>query len=231
VAAPDQSLGFVTDATLPAPIPDMPLIDQAGRRTTLAALRGHVVVLADFLTLCEDICPFTSANLVQAAASLQRSDPASAVDFVEITLDPLRDTPERIHKYAALFPGAPSNWRVFTGAPKDLDELWRALGVYHERTYDTREAGTDWLTHRRLAYDVAHTDAILFLDQHLHERFVISAGPRTSRSGVPDLLYGTLDALGRKDLTKPPADAWSSADALQILSWLLNNPRIASPGP
>src|SRR5438067_11702270 len=45
---------------LDRPLPKLPLRDEAGRRTSLAAFRGSVVVLAPFLTLCHEVCPLTT---------------------------------------------------------------------------------------------------------------------------------------------------------------------------
>ena len=49
---------------MPAGIADLPLTTDTGRPTSLGAWRGQVVVLADFLTLCQETCPLTTGNLL-----------------------------------------------------------------------------------------------------------------------------------------------------------------------
>jgi hypothetical protein len=61
---PSAYLGTVLDRPVPGSVADLPLITDAGQPTTLAAFRGQVVVLADFLTLCQETCPLTAGNLL-----------------------------------------------------------------------------------------------------------------------------------------------------------------------
>jgi len=52
---------------LPPDIANTPLVDETGRTTNLAAFKGKIVVLTDFMTLCQEVCPITTAVLNQAA--------------------------------------------------------------------------------------------------------------------------------------------------------------------
>src|SRR6185437_5365676 len=61
---PSAYLGTVADKPVPTGIADLPLTTDAGRPTSLGAWRGQVVVLADFLTLCQETCPLTTGNLL-----------------------------------------------------------------------------------------------------------------------------------------------------------------------
>jgi protein SCO1/2 len=57
VKPPPDSFGSVVDIGVPAAIQNLPLTKPDGSTTTLAAYKGKTVMIADFLTLCTDICP------------------------------------------------------------------------------------------------------------------------------------------------------------------------------
>ncbi|MBX9849169.1 MAG: SCO family protein [Rhodocyclaceae bacterium] len=77
------------------------LTDAAGKPTTLADFKGKVVVLFFGFTQCPDICPTT---LSTSAAALKLLGPdAEKVQVLFVTLDPARDTPAVLAKYAPAF--------------------------------------------------------------------------------------------------------------------------------
>ena len=61
---PSAYLGTVVDTPVPASVADLPLTTDTGQATSLAAWHGQVVVLTDFLTLCQETCPLTTGNLL-----------------------------------------------------------------------------------------------------------------------------------------------------------------------
>ena len=62
--------GTTIDRAIPASVLDLPFVDATGEPVTLASLRGRTVVVADFLTTCQEICPMTSVNLRDLADAL-----------------------------------------------------------------------------------------------------------------------------------------------------------------
>ncbi len=93
-------------------VPDFSLIERSGRRVDAAELRGMVWV-ADFIyTRCTDTCPVQSAQM----AGLQAAFSAEP-DFrlVSITVDPLRDRPEVLARYAERFRADAARWLFLTG--------------------------------------------------------------------------------------------------------------------
>src|SRR6202040_1345266 len=99
---PSAYLGTVVDTPVPASVADLPLTTDAGQVTSLAALHGQVVVLADFLTLCQETCPLTTGNLLMMDRAVTAAGLARRVRFAELTVDPTRDTPSRLRAYRTL---------------------------------------------------------------------------------------------------------------------------------
>ena len=73
----------------------------AARQFHLAGQRGRVVLLFFGFTSCPDVCPTTLSDFKQVRQRLGKD--ADRVSFVFITVDPDRDTPERMAKYASGF--------------------------------------------------------------------------------------------------------------------------------
>lgn len=219
-APPPASVGARVDRPVPAAIQRLALTTSTGARTSLAALHGKFVVLTDFLTLCGEVCPMTSANMNQMARAVSHDGLAGKVVFVEVTVDPQRDTPARLAAYRALYPAA-AGWVLARMAPGDLATFCHFFGIAYMRTKESSPPDLDWLTHKPLGYDVAHQDALVYLDARGHERFVMLGPPNAGRVAPPSTLASFLDAQGRSALAKPPPFSWTVAQGLRAVSWLL----------
>src|SRR5579863_7001935 len=86
--APAASSGTVESRAIPSQISALALTDQRGQSVSLSAFRGRTVMLVPFLTLCSDICPMTSGNLLQVEHSLRAAHLADEVQIVELSVDP-----------------------------------------------------------------------------------------------------------------------------------------------
>lgn len=72
-----------------------------GRAVRAADYRGKLVLLFFGYTNCPDVCPLTMANLAEV---LDRLGPAAeGVRLLFVTVDPERDTPPVLARYAAAF--------------------------------------------------------------------------------------------------------------------------------
>jgi protein SCO1/2 len=220
---PSAYLGTVMNRTVPASIASLPLTTDSGQQTSLAAWHGQVVVLADFMTLCQETCPMTTGNLLQMDRAVTAAGLGHRVRFAELTVDPGRDTPSRLRAYRQLT-GAPANWLLLTARPSVIAQIWRYLGVWYQRVGEGSPPGTDWLTGRPLTYDVDHEDAVLYLDAAGRVRFVIQGGPNATGSPVPPALRRFLSTKGRADLSHPDVSTWTARDALAPIAWLARRP-------
>ena len=72
-----------------------------GSRFQISEMRGKVVILFFGYTSCPDVCPTTLAEFKQAMDQL--GSDASQVQVVFVTVDPNRDTPQRVQEYVDHF--------------------------------------------------------------------------------------------------------------------------------
>jgi protein SCO1 len=220
---PSAYLGTVLDKPVPASVADLPLATDSGQVTSLAALHGQVVVLADFLTLCQETCPLTTGNLLMMDRAVTAAGLARRVRFVELTVDPGRDTPSRLRAYRTLV-GAPPNWSLLTGSPAVIERIWRYFGVWYQQVAEDKPPGADWLTGKPLTYDVSHQDALFYLDARGEERFGVVGSPNATGAPIPPALRRFLSTQGRRNLSHPDPSTWTAAEALSPVAWLTGRP-------
>lgn len=217
---PPASEGATVNRPVSSSIENVPFTTSTGARMSLSDLRGKVVVLADFLTLCGEVCPMTSSNMNRMARTVAKDHLGSKVVFVEFTVDPGRDTPARLAAYRNLYPKA-SNWILVTTTPSNLAKFSKYFGVYYAKTKEDNPPDIDWLTGKPLTYDIAHQDAVIFLDKQGHERFLVLGNANTQGAAPPTTLDKFLDAEGKKDLKNPGPLSWTVPEGLQAVSWLV----------
>ncbi len=231
VPAPPAGTGTRLDSAVPAAIARLPLVDQDGRRTSLAAFRGKVLVVSDSMTLCQETCPLDTADLVQSAREVDAAHLGAKVEFLTITVDPTRDTTAQLAAYRRQYTPTPANWQTLTGAPADIAALWKYLGVYTKKVPEGSPPSKNWRTGQVLTYDLDHTDEVFFFDARGHERFLLDgAGHVVPGTPLPAAMRAYLDADGRQNLAHPDPDTtWTVPQALQGIGWLLQH-RIPSRG-
>jgi len=110
------------------PAPGFTLTDQRGRRATLADFRGRVVVMTFLYTQCTDVCPLLLTVMKGVEDQLADAERAH-VRFVGITVDPARDTPERLAIYARERGLDPARWSVLTGNLKEAARVAEDYGI------------------------------------------------------------------------------------------------------
>lgn len=134
------------------------LTDQNGRTVTDADFRDSLMLVFFGYASCPDVCPLTLSNMSEALYQL--GDDSESVVPVFITVDPERDTVERLHEYAARF--HPS-LVALTGTPEQIAKAAEAYHVYYKRVEAGAHHDADMHAgHMESAYDMDHT-AIIYL--------------------------------------------------------------------
>ena len=109
----------------PVAAPDFALTDQHGQPFRLSEQRGNVVILFFGYASCPDVCPTTLGMWRRVQTEL--GDDAQRVRFVFVTVDPERDTQERLREHLTIFS---PDFIGLTGTPADLEPVYQAYGVY-----------------------------------------------------------------------------------------------------
>lgn len=223
---PPASLGTSMTRRVPTSIEKLPLTDQHGTTLSLSAFTGKTVMVVPFLTLCTDICPMTTGNLLQVEQALRADKAASKVEILELSVDPGRDSPARLAAYARL---SGASWALVTETPPVLAEVAHYFGFVYQKVAEGYPPATDWWTGEPLTYDVDHSDGYALIDPDGRERFVTGAAP-AFHGRLVSKLQNFLDAEGRDHLKNPPEPSWTPADALESLAWVLHQPLPAGGG-
>lgn len=122
-----------------------------GRPFRLSDQRGKIVLMFFGFTSCPDVCPTT---LAEAKRIMERlGDETENVRFVFITVDPERDTPERLGQYVSNFHPEIIG---LTGTPEELQTMFDAYGIYAAKV-PLEDSAAD--------YTMDHTARVFLVDQ------------------------------------------------------------------
>ena len=109
----------------PIPAPSFQLTSQDRVRVGSDDFPGRVLAVFFGFTACPDVCPLTLSNLSRAFQEM--GEEGEAVQVLLITVDPERDTPERLARY--LEPFHPS-FLGLTGTEEEIREVADAFGAF-----------------------------------------------------------------------------------------------------
>jgi protein SCO1/2 len=135
----------------PRAAPDFELQGSHGSPLSLAQFRGKVVIVQFGFTLCPSVCPVTLKNVTEALRLL--GPRSSDVQLVFVTVDPQRDTPERLREYLDFFD---PRYRGVTGTEEQLEAVNQLYGVEATRAVSENE---------KLGYEMHHTSSIYLVDR------------------------------------------------------------------
>jgi protein SCO1/2 len=113
--------------------PEFTLTKQDGKRLALKDLRGKVLAITFIFASCADTCPLLTAKMAGIQDRLG-SDFGHKVFFVSITVDPERDMPEVLRRYAEGHKANPAGWAFLTGTSAEIREVAKRYGIYHKKT-------------------------------------------------------------------------------------------------
>ena len=111
-----------------------PLATEGGESFSTTNLQGPWTLMYFGFTFCPDICPATLANLAQVMKELRAINPevASKIQVVLVSVDPGRDTPEKLARYAEFFDpeflGATSNAANLKALTQQLNVAFEFVG-------------------------------------------------------------------------------------------------------
>lgn len=118
------------------PAPEFDLTTQDGNRLALENLRGKVVVVTFIFASCAHTCPLLTHKMAVVQSNLGE-DFGQRAYFVSITVDPERDAPDVLKRYAETHGAKLDGWSFVTGNPAEIREVARRYGVAYQQTSGT----------------------------------------------------------------------------------------------
>jgi protein SCO1/2 len=158
-ASAEQFKGGVFDPPRPAPAFALPA--SSGASVKLADYRGKVVVLEFGFSHCPAVCPVSLASL--AGAKQQLGARGKDVQVLFITVDPARDTPERLRSWLAQFD---PSFVGITGSEAQIGQLLKDYGISASK-FPIKDSNE---------YSMSHSSYLYFIDRQGRQRAMMPFG-------------------------------------------------------
>lgn len=123
--------------------------DQTGETFNITKLEGEVRLIAFVYTYCEHTCPVIITRIKSIMNALSE-DAKKKTIVTLVTLDPERDTVERVKDYMISKDMDDQNWQILVGAPDDVLTLSALFDVRYKPMGES---------------DIAHSNAITLVDK------------------------------------------------------------------
>ena len=156
--------------------PAIELQQADGQTFRISDQNGKVVLIFFGFTSCPDVCPTTLAELNLALDDMN-ADPED-VQVIFISVDPDRDSPEKIQEYVERFN---SSFTGLSGSLEELQPIWGEYGVFREIVPGSTA----------MDYTVNHTARVILIDPQGNMR--LSYGFQTPPEDIAhdiDILLG-----------------------------------------
>ena len=130
---------------------DFSLTGPEGKTVSLEDFRNKVVLIYFGYTFCPDVCPITLSNLKMLMLSLEEK--AEDVQVIFISIDPERDTFQKLKDYVPYFH---PTFIGLTGSEAELASVAKKYQTFYLKQKVESEAG----------YLMAHSDVVILVDQN-----------------------------------------------------------------
>ncbi|MCB0459617.1 MAG: SCO family protein [Flavobacteriaceae bacterium] len=157
-------------------VPDFEFTNQDNEPISNKTYEGKVYVLEFFFASCPTICPKMHQSLLKVQDEFY-GNPNFGI--VSITIDPKRDTPERLKKYAQDHNATLKNWHFLTG---DIDSIYKLANEGFKLYAGENEEAEGGFEHSGLF-------ALIDKDGYIRSRTV-----KTGENENPIKFYDGLDA-------------------------------------
>ena len=140
---------------------DFTLSGSDGQPHSLSDFQGKWTALYFGYTFCPDVCPTTLADL--RVARQQLGNQADDLQVVMVTVDPQRDTADKMKQYLGFFD---PTFLGLTGDEQAISNAATQFGIFYEAEQTAGATG----------YLVSHTSTIIILDPDGRMRYLIPFG-------------------------------------------------------
>lgn len=147
--APEIAGIFLPD---PRPVEPFELVDHTGTTFDQTRFEGRWTFLYFGYTYCPDVCPLSLVDLSQVQQRLAGAGVDEPNAYMLISVDPIRDQPERLGEYVTYFN---PRFEGATGDPQELARLTQQFGVSYRVPEDATAEGN---------YAVDHSSTITLIN-------------------------------------------------------------------
>ena len=142
---------------------DFSLTNQEGMPVTWDSLKGKIIIADFFFTHCPTICPQMTLNMKRMAESIHNGQRVGdrtnkQVRFLSFSIDPERDSVERLKYWADKYQIDPEQWWLLTGDKKVIYDMVieeMKVGLVDGKGIDT---------------NFIHSDRFVLIDSNRHVR-------------------------------------------------------------
>ena len=188
------------------PAPGIRLVNQFGQHMALSQFRGKVVILSFVDSQCTNVCPLTTASMLEAKQLLGAA--GSQVQLLGVDANPKAISRSDVMAYSRVH-GMVNQWDFLTGSLAQLEAVWRAydIAVQIQRGM------------------IDHTPALFVIDQRGRERKIY----------LTQMAYTSIGQSGQVLAQEaasllPGHPALASRGSLTYISGLPPTARVTLPG-
>ena len=127
------------------------LTNQFGREVSLDEFKGRIIIANFIFTSCPTICPTLTRNMKRLQDAFRKTD--TLVRFISFTVDPERDTPERLKAFGDRHRIDHDTWWMLTGPKREIYDI--GLNEFKANIAQAASADTNFI----------HTDKFFLLDK------------------------------------------------------------------
>jgi protein SCO1/2 len=153
---------YGTPLLTPRPAAEFTLVSAGNPNYRLSDLRGKAVFIFFGFVNCPDVCPTTLQDLKRVYTRLTPEEQAR-VQVLLISVDPERDTPEILDRYARFFD---PSFVGLSGTPETIAQVARNYGVFYKKS-QIKSAQV---------YNVDHTASVFLIDPKGQLRLIYGQG-------------------------------------------------------
>ena len=142
---------------------DFSLVNQENKPVSWDSLRGKIIIADFFFTRCPTICPSLTRNMKRLAESIHNNKRVGdrtnkKIHFLSFSIDPERDSVERLKAWADRFQINPESWWLLTGDKQMIYNL--IINEMKVPVEDGHNVDTSFM----------HTDHFVLIDTNRHVR-------------------------------------------------------------
>lgn len=174
-------------------VPTFEMTNQYGEKFSNRDMLGKVYLVEFFFTSCPTICPVMKQNLRIIEDSIHHPD----FGIVSITIDPKRDTPERLLQHYKQIQAKSPHWYMLTAERDYIQDVSKKFNIYLGDEKDETQS-------------LDHSGQFALVDKQGKIR------SRTNGHGIPKLYYSGLNYIDAEG-SKPSLSGTYHPDVLMVI--------------